>query len=134
MSLTPVEGMAPATDAAGRTSDWISLKHVNRAWAVFHITQGHASTIALSLLQAVNVSGGSSKAGPALPIHSNLDTAASDALVARTPAASYTTDAGVKNKIVIFDGDAERLTGQLLDIQIEESGGFSLFGTPCVNL
>jgi len=33
------------------------------------------------------------------------------------------------NKIVIFDGDAERLTGQLLDIQIGESGGFSLFGS-----
>jgi tRNA-2-methylthio-N6-dimethylallyladenosine synthase len=33
------------------------------------------------------------------------------------------------NKIVIFDGDAERLAGQLLDIQIGESGGFSLFGS-----
>jgi tRNA-2-methylthio-N6-dimethylallyladenosine synthase len=38
------------------------------------------------------------------------------------------------NKVVIFDGDADRLIGQMLDIQIEESGGFSLFGTPCVNL
>jgi tRNA-2-methylthio-N6-dimethylallyladenosine synthase len=38
-----------------------------------------------------------------------------------------------QNKIVIFDGDAERLTGQLLDIQIEESGGFSLFGTACLD-
>jgi tRNA-2-methylthio-N6-dimethylallyladenosine synthase len=37
-----------------------------------------------------------------------------------------------QNKIVIFDGDARRLTGQLLDIQIEESGCFSLFGTACV--
>ncbi len=36
-----------------------------------------------------------------------------------------------QNKIVIFDGDAQLLTGQLLDIQIEESGGFSLFGTVC---
>ena len=37
-----------------------------------------------------------------------------------------------QNKIVIFDGDADRLTGQLLDIQIEESSGFTLFGTACV--
>ena len=37
-----------------------------------------------------------------------------------------------QNKIVIFDGDPERLIGQLLDIQIEESGGFSLFGTACL--
>jgi len=36
-----------------------------------------------------------------------------------------------QNKIVIFDGDRARLTGQLLDIHIEESGGFSLFGKAC---
>ena len=34
-----------------------------------------------------------------------------------------------QNKIVVFDGDAHRLTGQILDIQIEESGGFTLFGS-----
>jgi tRNA-2-methylthio-N6-dimethylallyladenosine synthase len=37
-----------------------------------------------------------------------------------------------QNKIVIFDGDADRLTGRLLDIQIEESGGFTVFGTACL--
>ena len=37
-----------------------------------------------------------------------------------------------QNKIVVFDGDAERLTGQILDIQIEECGGFTLFGTACL--
>lgn len=37
-----------------------------------------------------------------------------------------------QNKIVIFDGDAERLTGQLLDIQIEESTGFTVYGTACL--
>ena len=39
-----------------------------------------------------------------------------------------------QNKIVIFDGDARLLTGKLLDIQIEESGGFSLFGSICGSL
>ncbi len=34
--------------------------------------------------------------------------------------------------IGVFDGDAERLTGQILDIQIEESSGFTLFGTACL--
>jgi len=34
-----------------------------------------------------------------------------------------------QNKIVIFNGDASRLTGQLLDIQIEQSSGFTLYGT-----
>ncbi|RYD20741.1 MAG: tRNA (N6-isopentenyl adenosine(37)-C2)-methylthiotransferase MiaB [Verrucomicrobiaceae bacterium] len=36
------------------------------------------------------------------------------------------------NKIVIFDGDPERLTGQLLDIKVEQSTGFTLFGTACL--
>ncbi|MFT4177602.1 MAG: tRNA (N6-isopentenyl adenosine(37)-C2)-methylthiotransferase MiaB [Luteolibacter sp.] len=37
-----------------------------------------------------------------------------------------------QNKIVIFEGDADRLTGQFLDIQIEESTGFTLYGTACL--
>ena len=37
-----------------------------------------------------------------------------------------------QNKIVIFDGDADRLTGQLLDIDVEESTGFTLYGTACL--
>jgi tRNA-2-methylthio-N6-dimethylallyladenosine synthase len=36
------------------------------------------------------------------------------------------------NKIVIFDGDPARLTSQILDIQIEESTGFTLFGSACL--
>lgn len=38
-----------------------------------------------------------------------------------------------ENKIVIFDGDPARLTGELLDIQIEDSTGFTLYGTACVS-
>lgn len=37
------------------------------------------------------------------------------------------------NKILIFDGDPDRLTGQLLDIQVEHSTGFTLFGTACLD-
>ena len=37
-----------------------------------------------------------------VPIASNLDCAASDALVRRTDAVSYTTDAGIKSKQVVF--------------------------------
>jgi tRNA-2-methylthio-N6-dimethylallyladenosine synthase len=33
------------------------------------------------------------------------------------------------NKIVVFEGNAGRLTGQLLDIRIEESSGFTLYGS-----
>ncbi len=34
-----------------------------------------------------------------------------------------------QNKIVVFDGDVQELTGKILDIQIHESGGFTLFGS-----
>ena len=35
-----------------------------------------------------------------------------------------------QNKIVIFDGKAERMAGQLLDVRIEDSTGYTLYGTP----
>ncbi len=38
-----------------------------------------------------------------------------------------------QNKIVIFEGDPARLTGQILDIHIEQSTGFTLYGTACLD-
>ena len=38
-----------------------------------------------------------------------------------------------QNKIVIFDGNAERMTGKILPIKIERSSGFTLFGTPVIH-
>jgi tRNA-2-methylthio-N6-dimethylallyladenosine synthase len=46
--------------------------------------------------------------------------------------ASRLTGRTPHHKIVIFDGDPARLTGQLLDIQIEETTGFTLYGTACL--
>ncbi len=37
-----------------------------------------------------------------------------------------------QNKIVIFDGDEERMTGEIFDVLIEETTGFSLYGTPAL--
>lgn len=36
----------------------------------------------------------------------------------------------VHNKIVIFDGDAERMTGEIFDVQIDDSTGYTLYGRP----
>ena len=36
-----------------------------------------------------------------------------------------------QNKIVIFEGDAARLTGHLVDLHIDRSTGFSLYGAVC---
>lgn len=112
--------LAPAADAAGRTSAYVSLKHALKAWIKVHINQGNAATILLSLLQASAVAGTGSKVFTnAQKIWSNLDTAASDTLVARTAAVNYTTDAGVKLKQVIFEIDPAAL---------DLAGGFDCVG------
>jgi tRNA-2-methylthio-N6-dimethylallyladenosine synthase len=36
----------------------------------------------------------------------------------------------VHNKIVIFDGDAERMTGEFFDVHVEDSTGYTLYGRP----
>jgi hypothetical protein len=101
-----VEALAPATDAAGRTGDYVSLKGVNRAWIVFHVTQGNAATIAITVEQATAVAGtGHTAITKVVPIWANEDLAASDALVRQTDAISFTTSAAVKHKMVIFEID-----------------------------
>lgn len=105
-----VELMAPAADAAGRTGAYVSLKNAARAFLIVHVTQGNAATIALTVNQATSAAGGGSKAiTHAVPIWANLDAATSDTLARATDAVSYTTDAGLKNKIVIFQIDPEHL-------------------------
>lgn len=105
-----VEAMPNATDAAGRTGDYVSLKNAVMAYVEVAITQGNAATIALTIEQASAVAGTGTKViTETVPIWSNLDTAASDTLVRRTSAVSYTTDAAVKNKIVIFQIDPATL-------------------------
>lgn len=99
-----VELLAPAADAAGRSSNYISLKHAHKAWIVFHTTQGNAATIALTINQAKDVSGTSAKAiTVSIPIWANQDTSTNDTLVSQTAAVSFTTSAAVKNKIVVFE-------------------------------
>jgi len=100
--------LSPAADAAGRTSAYVSLKNAQKAFIVCYITQGNAATIALTPLQASAVAGTGSKAlTSAAPIAVNLDTDTipSDTMSIVAAAANYTTDAGVKNKIVIFEID-----------------------------
>ena len=105
-----VEALTPAADAAGRTSDWVSLKNAHKAYVVVSMDQGNAATVLLSLLQAQAVAGTGVKAGPDVPIWANLDCAASDALVREaTDADTYTTDAGVKHKMVVFEVDPAKL-------------------------
>ena len=106
-----IGGAKPAADAAGRSARYVSCKNAHKVYAVVYVDQGNAATIALTISQAQDVSGTGAKAitGNAR-IWSNLDVAANgDALTRQSDAVSYTTDAGVKEKIVIFEIDPASL-------------------------
>jgi hypothetical protein len=108
--LQIVEALAPASDAAGRTGDWIKVTNAAKAYFVATITQGHADTVKLTPQQATTAGGVGVKALDAdTRIWSNLDTATADGLTRRTDAKDYTTDAGVKNKIVVIEIDPSDL-------------------------
>jgi hypothetical protein len=101
--IPPIMLLGGATDAAGRTSAYRSLKNALKAYVVVHLNQGNAATVQLSLLQATAVAGTGSKATGVVPIWANLDTSVNDAFVVQTAAATFTTDAGVKDKLVVFE-------------------------------
>lgn len=102
---------APATDAAGRTSTYVSMKNMNgKAYIVCNITQGNAATIALTPVQATAVAGTGSKGlTNNVAIWVNQDTAAGDTFTRQTDAKTFTTSAAVKNKTVIFEIPASAL-------------------------
>jgi hypothetical protein len=106
----PVMALENQTNAGALTGDYVKASLCHMLYIVVSITQGAANTCALTIEQATTAGGGSTKAiTNTVPIWSNLDTAASDTLTRRTDAVSYTTDAGVKNKIVIFQIDPSSL-------------------------
>lgn len=106
--LTPYNMLPPAADAAGRTSAYFSLKGASRAWIVVYLDQGNAATVLLSLLQATAVAGTGSKAIAAARIWTKLDEALL-VFLKQTEAVSFTTDAAVKKKFVIFEIDPTKL-------------------------
>ena len=106
--LTPYDLLAPAADAAGRTSAYLNLKNAIMAWIEVHLDQGNAATVLLSPLQASAVAGTGTKAISAARIWTKLDEALT-AFTKQTEAATYTTDAAVKKKIVIFELDPAKV-------------------------
>jgi hypothetical protein len=117
--LTPYVLLGGAADAAGRTSPYLSLKGAIRAWIVVHINQGNAATVLLSPLQASAVAGTGSKAINAARIKTSLDEAFT-AFTAQTEAATFTTDAATKKKIVVFELDLAKV--------FDVAGGFDCIG------
>lgn len=102
--IPPYQLLNPAADAAGRTSGYVTLKNSIKAYLVCHLTQGNAATVQFTPLQAQDVSGTGSKALSAnVPIFSSIDVSLTSLLTSRTAAANYTTDAGLKNKTIVFE-------------------------------
>ena len=107
-----IDALPPATDAAGRTSRVVNLKNYGKAYILITIAQGNAATIALTLRQSLDVAGTGAKAlsgSLPCPIWFNLDTSLTDTLVRQTDGIAFTTDAGVKNKQVVFEVDPSNL-------------------------
>ena len=101
-----VEALAPATDAAGRTGRFITLKNTGKATVKVHVAQGNAATVALTVMQATDVSGSNAKPlGNAVPVWVNQDTGASDMLVRQADAVGFTTSGAVANKQVLIEVD-----------------------------
>src|SRR5438045_4052775 len=94
--------LAPATDSAGRTSSYISLKNAHKAYVVCYVTQGSATAVAWSINQAIDASGSQHKVlTQNVPIVANEDDSLSDLLVIQTDAKNYTNGAATKNKMVV---------------------------------
>lgn len=92
-----------AADAAGRTSPYRDLRNALKAFVLVEVNQGNAATVALTLMQAQDVSGTNAIALGATPIALNANTAISDAYVAQLAAAGYTTTATLADKLVLFE-------------------------------
>ncbi|MGD0574691.1 MAG: hypothetical protein ABSB61_04890 [Anaerolineales bacterium] len=87
-------------------AQYVSLKLAEMVWILCNIQQATAATLALTIEQATNVAGGGSKViTKNIPIWRNLDTLVNDTFVRDTDAVGYTTDAGIKNKAVLFQLD-----------------------------
>lgn len=102
----PIGLLAPAADAAGRTSTYKSLRNcTGKVALVCRVNQGNAAQVTFTPLQAQDSSGTGSKAISAAPIFYNADTTASDTLVAQTAAANFQTTTTTKDKYVVFEFD-----------------------------
>lgn len=100
----------PATDAAGRTGRYVNMTLAPKAYFVFHVTQGNAATIALDLVQATAAAGTGVKVLTGVRrIWTNLDLATNDTFTRQTAALLFTTDAAVKNKMIILELNANDL-------------------------
>lgn len=105
-----VQAFAPKTTNAALTSQVVTLKNAIRATLVLNFANAVGFASVPTINQATDIAAGTNAAGPACRIWANEDCAATDTLVAKTAAASYTMAADIKNKQVVFEIDPASLT------------------------
>ncbi len=96
----------PVTTNGGVTCDYVSLKNAIKAWIVLQFTQaaGHATSIQPQKATAVAPTGAVSVTS-SYKIWSNLATATTDTLVARTAAVSYALSTATTKMMVVIEID-----------------------------
>lgn len=106
----PVIAIEPQANGGAITGDYISMKKTDHVTIEVMLAQGHATPPAFTIYQATAVAGTGAKAiANAVDIYTVLDAAATDLLVKQTSAVGYTPDAGLKNKIILFEIPVEKL-------------------------
>ena len=106
-----VTGLAPTTPSTSST-DWVSMKNYDRCTVIILADNGTAVTgSAISMDQATDVSGTSSKTLSFSTVWANTDTGASDALVETAVTSdTFTTDATAnKNLMYVIEVSASDL-------------------------
>lgn len=105
LAAHPVVLVNNLTTNGAVTSLACTLKHCLKAWLYVYLQNAVGFAEVITPLQGTTIAFGTNKAIPAVPIWANEDVAATDTLVAQTPAIAYTTAAVAKKKLVIFEID-----------------------------
>ena len=106
--LKPIQAIVPQAGGA-ITGDYINLAQVEKLWIIVQQAGAAANTMAITIEKATGDAAGNIAITEAVPIWSDLDTPTSDLLVKRTDAVSYTTDAGVTAKLIVFEINPDKL-------------------------
>ena len=101
---------AAVTTHSANTSDYINCAKAEMIYFACQLQNAGANATALSIYQATSSAGAGAKViANAVAIFYNEDTEASSDLTQATAAVSYTVDADVKDKLVIFQLDPAAL-------------------------
>ncbi len=100
---------APTTTNASVTTQVITMKNCSKATVIFLLNNAVGFSSTPTLHQATDIAAATNKAGPTVPIWSNLATGTNDTLVSRTAAASYAQGTGATPSMIVFEIDASTL-------------------------